>query len=132
MIIINFFEETLMLMERGDFDFTVDGKCSNCGQCCSSFLPITVEEIARIKKHIQKNGIKSKKHFIPLRKKSRDSICPFRDNERKKCTIYEVRPAICKDFRCDNPRNGEKAHIYLYRSKIMFVDMVETFFSEEK
>lgn len=26
-------------MESGVYDFTKDGKCSGCGQCCMNYLP---------------------------------------------------------------------------------------------
>ena len=30
-----------------------------------------------------------------------DWLCPFRDEKHKRCNIYDVRPSICKFFRCD-------------------------------
>lgn len=32
-------------MEHGVCDFTKDGKCSGCGQCCSVYLPLSPGEI---------------------------------------------------------------------------------------
>ena len=33
-----------------------------------------------------------------------ERACPFRDNENDVCTIYPVRPSICKSFMCNrNP-----------------------------
>lgn len=78
---------------------TCNGKCSNCGECCSDILPIDQTEIKRIKKFIQKNDIKESKHLSMLDTRL-DLTCPFRDNENKKCLIYEVRPDICRCFIC--------------------------------
>ena len=66
-----------------------NGKCSDCGNCCSNCLPLTQAEIKVIKKHIRKN------HILP------EQHTPFRDEINKRCKIYEVRPAICKFFKCD-------------------------------
>jgi len=40
-------------MERGVYDFTKDGKCSGCGQCCSSILPLSSSEIKEIRRYIK-------------------------------------------------------------------------------
>lgn len=31
-----------------------------------------------------------------------DMTCPFRDDANKICTIYPVRPDICRDFVCNH------------------------------
>ena len=82
-------------------DFTVDGKCSNCGQCCSNLLPMSEDEITRIKKYIRKHNIKERRHNAMV---GYDMTCPFRDDANKKCTIYHIRPAICRNFKCNNTR----------------------------
>ena len=45
-------------MEYTIQDFTKDGKCSSCGQCCSNLLPLSNNEIRKIKEYIKKHGIK--------------------------------------------------------------------------
>lgn len=55
-------EEAIRDMESGVFDFTKDGGCSNCGNCCSDLLPISNKEIKRC---IHKHKIKESKHFLP-------------------------------------------------------------------
>ena len=83
--------------------FCKDGKCSNCGECCSNILPLTQKEIKRIKKYISKHNIKPCEHvYNVLRDKPVDMICPFRDNVNKRCTIYEVRPLVCRLYMCSN------------------------------
>ena len=79
-------------------DFTVDGKCSNCGNCCSNCLPLSNAEITRIRAYIKKHNIKEQRHNVAT---GVDMTCPFRDEGNKKCLIYEIRPAICRKFKCD-------------------------------
>lgn len=81
------------------------GDCSNCGECCADVLPIDEFEIKTIKEYISKNNIKECRH-IPLvcKEPILDLTCPFRDNVNKRCTIYPVRPAICRSFICSKPK----------------------------
>lgn len=75
---------------------TNKNKCSRCGQCCNAWNPITMEEYYKIKDYIQENNIKQ----API-KTIKDDIyitCPF--NTPKGCSIYPVRPAVCRKFSC--------------------------------
>lgn len=78
-------------------DFSCNGKCSNCGSCCSAILPMTDKEIKRIIAYVKKHGIKERRLRIY---NGADLTCPFRDNTNKKCLIYDVRPEICRTFLC--------------------------------
>ena len=80
-------------------DFTVDGKCSGCGECCSNCLPMSQEEVTRIKAYMKKHKIKEQRHNVMV---GVDMTCPFRDNINKKCLIYHIRPAICRSFMCNH------------------------------
>ena len=124
-----FLNEVMEDMQSGVFDFTKNGECSNCGNCCSDFLPISPEEIRRIAAYIKKNGITEQKHFLPLANYPQmDLTCPFRNNTERKCMIYEVRPAICRDFRCDKPRKKIEADKALYHGLYVPHSMRLTFF----
>ena len=81
------------------FDFTYNGKCSNCGQCCSNLLPLSDSEVKRIKQYIKKHNIKEQRHNAMV---GVDMTCPFRDEVNKKCLIYEIRPEICRQFMCNH------------------------------
>lgn len=84
-------------------DFTVDGKCSSCGECCSTILPASDEEIKEIKQYVQKNHIKPKSNITAPMMNTIDLTCPFLDvSKEHKCMIYEVRPLICRKFICSN------------------------------
>lgn len=124
-----FINDVLADMQSGVFDFTKDGQCSNCGECCSDFLPISPEEIKRISAYIKKHGIKEQKHFLPVANPPDwDFVCPFRNNTERKCMIYEVRPAICRDFRCDKLRKQIEADKAMYHGLYAPHSMRMTFF----
>ena len=95
-------------------DNTCNGKCSGCGECCLSMtLRITNAEITKIRKYIKTNNIKPQRHFptnVPLAIMNPatqplfvDTICPFLDTSAEQghnCTIYPVRPIICRTYIC--------------------------------
>ena len=122
-------EEVMQDMRNGTYDFTENGKCSQCGACCSNILPMTDKEIETIRRYIKRHGIKEQKHFLPLANPAIDLTCPFLDSTKKteKCTIYEARPAICRCFKCDEP-NGALNHKELFEGVRKAVDVRETFF----
>ena len=89
-------------LQQGVYNYTQNGKCSSCGECCTALLPVTKEELKAIKRYCKKN------HIAPVKKHSGvafDFSCPFRNEAEKKCNIYEVRPKICRDFKCDVWKN---------------------------
>lgn len=86
---VGFLNEIIKDMEAGVFDYTKNGECSNCGNCCSDFLPISPEEIRRIEKYIKKHGIKEQKHFLPTAIVPMvDMVCPFRSNAE--CSVLSM------------------------------------------
>lgn len=129
MISCGFLEEISQEMKSGVYDFTKDGQCSNCGSCCSNFLPISGKEIKAIRRYIEKRKIKERRHVFPFSDfPDMDFTCPFRDNAERKCVIYSVRPAICRDFRCDKPAKNIQADKSMYHGKYSIVDMRKEFF----
>lgn len=79
-------------------NFTCNGECSNCGQCCGDILPLSKSDINKIDNYLKKHKIEPtpKNLLAPI-----DNTCPFRDEKNKKCKIYEVRPEICRVYKCD-------------------------------
>ena len=73
------------------------GNCSRCGICCAAMIPLTREEEI-IRKYIQENKIEPE-YFQD--EKNMNLQCCFYDRTNKKCKIYEVRPNICKSFKCN-------------------------------
>lgn len=111
-------------------DNTKHGKCSNCGECCSNRLPMTNREIEHIRRYIKRHNIKPITHTPPLAKPVIDGVCPFRSDTNRRCNIYEARPLICKDYRCDKFARGDMpcAALFQQREKMRIVDVRETFF----
>lgn len=97
------------VMEICVTDNTIDGKCIGCGECCSNMLPLSQNEISRIKAYIKKHNIKEQRHNFMT---GIDMTCPFRDEANKKCAVYPVRPDICREFICNNTVEE------LYKSKV--------------
>lgn len=77
------------------------GNCSRCGECCAATLPITENEEKKIREYIKANKVEpeffQKGNDINLQ-------CCFYDRENKICKIYEVRPSICRTYKCDKPK----------------------------
>jgi Fe-S-cluster containining protein len=96
-----------MIGSLGDFinsqkviDYTVNGVCSNCGECCTALLPVTYKELLTIKKYIKRYDITPKTTPRILKDTTLDLTCPFRSGSV--CMIYDVRPNICKAFLCSH------------------------------
>lgn len=124
--------ETQSDMRAGTYDFTEGGACSNCGACCSDLLPVSGDEIKRIKRYVQRHGIKGHKKVWPTAYASEDLTCPFRNDEKRVCDIYTVRPAICRDFRCDKPKKEISADVRMYRGAYRLVRMREAIFGKKE
>ena len=80
-------------------DYFVDGKCSRCGECCTPFIPITNKEYEKIKKYIKENDIECENQIDGNNVYIK---CCFYNRKEKKCNIYEVRPEVCRRFKCCN------------------------------
>ena len=68
-------------------------RCIDCGKCCGP-VPISAEEYANIYDYLQE-------HAYPREVAERPHTileCVFRDNEKRCCSIYPVRPTICRLF----------------------------------
>ena len=49
------FDSMIDDFKNGTFNLTCNGKCTECGECCSNLLPMTDDEISVIKNYIKKN-----------------------------------------------------------------------------
>jgi len=83
--------------------------CENCGECCGP-VPLSKDEIKKIQNYLDANeyprNVIEQSHS-PLE-------CIFRDNDARKCSIYPVRPLICRLFGVTKGMNcpkGNSAHI---------------------
>lgn len=87
-------------MAENNFDYTVNGECpAGCHKCCANILTVSKEEVARIKKYINKNKVTVNNPNTIF--SGYIDKCPF-VNEQGKCNIYEVRPEICSYYSCHN------------------------------
>ncbi len=85
-------------------------KCRNCGLCCGP-VPVTETELNKIKKAVERMPAKKRERLM---KQKRDPFtCIFRDSENDNCSIYNVRPEVCRMFGfyegMDCPNNPEFA-----------------------
>lgn len=127
---IGSFEDVIENSKNGETDFTLSGECSNCGQCCSNFIPVFDSEIKRIKRYIKEHKIKVQVRAYPTATVLIDMMCPFRDEITKKCTIYEARPQICRVYKCNKTRNEVAIEMMQYYGKLHRVNMRETFYGK--
>ena len=66
-------------------------KCKNCGACCG-LVPASSAEYQEIKKYLEKHPeIKPTNSNAPY-------DCLFRDEKNHRCSIYPVRPIMCRLF----------------------------------
>lgn len=126
---VSFIQAVRKGMQDNIYDFTKDGKCSSCGNCCSNLLPMSKKEISAIRKYIRQNSIQQCKHLPPVVKASYDMTCPFRDNDKEICTIYPVRPAICRAFICNNEKRAKNNRKLLKQTREIIM-VREEFFNE--
>lgn len=121
-------EDMIKDMKHGVYDKTDNGRCVGCGECCSNALPMRQKEIKIIQRYIKEHGIKEQKIPSVFAKPMFDMTCPFmrKDVSKNRCTIYPVRPFICRDFKCDKARHNE----FYNGSKegFMLIDVRATFF----
>ena len=124
-------EQMMADMKNGVFDFTKDGECSQCGACCTNLLPISKREYVQIRDYVERKHIPEYINRPPTNVPAEDWTCPFRDNEKRICTIYEVRPLICRDFRCDKPRKGIERNPEFLKERRVPVNVRETFYGKK-
>lgn len=116
--------------KNGTYDFTNNGKCTQCGECCGNYLPMTAKEVEVIYNYIKVHNITDKSKCDLHTENSFNLICPFLDTkkEKEKCTIYKVRPEICRKFICDPKKRGKITKDYA--SRVRLVDLRKTFYGE--
>ena len=65
-------EQMLKEFSDGTYDLTSNGKCTQCGACCSNVLPMTEDEISVIHRYIKKHHINEHKHILPIAEPTTD------------------------------------------------------------
>lgn len=106
--------QTIINLRSGpdeSWDFTNHGQCVGCGKCCGSFLPLTQDDITRIKAHVHAHNLKPIIH-APVFTAAQDETCPFMDPSRppgRRCVIYPIRPAMCRIYTCHSLTDKQTA-----------------------
>lgn len=86
--------------------------CSNCpGYCCSyPLIEVGKRDIARLAKHFGLSYEQAQKRFTKYDRNEKvyalrhqkdrhfGSICRFFDTRKRRCTVYEARPGVCRDY----------------------------------
>lgn len=108
---------------------TDNGKCSNCGECCGDFLPLSQDDIKRIRKYLSSHKVKDHRNNVV--QAGFDFTCPFRDNVKRRCAIYEARPAICREFKCDQTPERIAENKAFFNTRYNVVSMRQLFFGED-
>lgn len=69
--------------------------CENCIECCAN-VALSPKEAVQLRRHVRTMDAELVER---LRNQERDAgVCPFADTEAKRCTVYDVRPWICRKF----------------------------------
>ena len=74
--------------------------CTHCGKCCSYVaLEIRPQSVPWLELH----GIPTAKED-GVHKLTIMAPCKWRDEETRRCTNYDERPAICRDYLCSKAK----------------------------
>lgn len=111
---IKSFQDYMDDLEKDEDTDMNNPSCIACNECCTATATITMEEYKTLQEYfttdkqgrklfnIGKNKIK--KH---LRKGVIYMMCPLTNDENKKCSIYDMRPEICKLYHCSKELKGD-------------------------
>lgn len=86
--------------------------CLKCpGYCCSyPVIEVGKRDIARLARHFGIDNEAATKRFTRWEKNEKSavlrhrkdrifkSICMFFDQKKRRCTVYEARPTVCRDY----------------------------------
>lgn len=99
------------------------GNCTRCGDCCEYCIPYSEKELKQIKEYVKEHNIKPEPGRLSTYKKDGYNAikpkCCFYNEKEKKCNIYEVRPAICRAYKCDD-KNWIKSHSKKYNANAKY------------
>lgn len=104
------------LENRNVHDNTCNHQCSRCGECCGLFIPFTEKELTIIKEYVKTHNIQPTNRINQVTGVF-NAHCCFYDEVNKKCNIYEVRPYVCRDFKCDRKDWLQRRNQYEKRGK---------------
>ena len=101
-------------------DNTCNGKCSQCGECCGAFLPLTKKEVKIIRDTIKKYNLQ----WNPADNiigNDFHMLCPMLDLKTRKCKLHSIdpklKPAVCRRFICSNSKENLIKNAKFYDSR---------------
>ena len=91
---------------------SVQYSCKKCpAYCCTySEIEVTKRDIQRLARHFELTYAQAEERFTKLDAKGKvrmmrhrkdkvfDSTCMMLDQDKRRCTIYEARPSVCRVF----------------------------------
>ena len=112
-------EETLSQQLQMLYDQVPSTCCANSGECCAlteeemqqgwaTMFPLYTAEYANIVDHINEQFSPERRDELLTNTVERPQRCPFLANDNR-CTIYPVRPLICRTYAVMNPQTIEDA-----------------------
>jgi Fe-S-cluster containining protein len=84
--------------------------CLRCPAYCCSYdrIEVTKRDIARLAKHFQVSYETAKERYTKIAYGDRvlrqqqdhiyKKVCMFLDTEKRRCTIYDARPGVCREY----------------------------------
>lgn len=91
------------------FNIPAHTRCIGCGECCGP-VPVSIEDMAKIARYVANSEYAQE---VAARQHAHLD-CIFRDHLKGRCSIYPVRPVICRMFGVDvnlQCPNGNSANI---------------------
>lgn len=91
--------------------------CAKCPAYCCSYdrICVTKRDVARLARHFDVDVETATRRFTKVKEgeqvlrhqkdKIFGSVCMFLDRSTRRCTIYDARPAVCREYP-DKPRCG--------------------------
>ena len=95
-------------------DHTCNGKCSNCGQCCSDLLPLSEREVRDIKAYM-------KEICLTLPPASYDITFIFYDYPPESTTVSELVTALDQETDTTTEMPGLGASDIRYHAKLIYL-----------
>jgi hypothetical protein len=94
-------------------------RCDKCPAFCCTYsdIEVTARDVERLAKHFSITYAQAEERFTKLDSKGKvrvlrhrkdklfDSTCMFLDQDKRRCTVYESRPGVCRKYP-DSPRCG--------------------------
>ncbi len=86
--------------------------CKKCPAYCCSYpeIEVTQRDVQRLAKHFGLEFAEADERFTKIEPKEKvrllrhkkdtvfATVCMFLDQEKRRCTIYEARPGVCREY----------------------------------